>query len=68
MLLLFFLIFCEFFSFAFNLAVQPHWATAYLFVPQMVTLAGYIVLSEQRVLTKILTKNKGGACSAILSV
>ena len=38
-------IFGEFFNFAFTLAKQHHWATAYLFVPQMVTLAGFIVLS-----------------------
>ena len=31
------LFFCEFFNFAFNFAMLRHWATAYLFVPQIVT-------------------------------
>ena len=37
--------FCEFFQFSLNFALQHDWATAYLFVPQIVTLAGHTVLS-----------------------
>ena len=44
-----FLIFCDFGNFAFNCVMQHHWATACLFVDQMVTLAGYKVLSGRLV-------------------
>ena len=45
-----FLIFCEFLNFAFNFAMQHNWDTAYIYVPQMVTMAEYIVLSGHLVL------------------
>ena len=40
-----FAVFCEFFNFTFNFAMLHSWTTACLFVPQIVTLAGYTVLS-----------------------
>ena len=49
-----FLIFCEFFNFAFNFAVPHHWATANLFLPQMVTLAGYVVFSGHLVVRYLI--------------
>ena len=46
--------FCEFFNFSINFAMQHHWATAYLFLFQMVTLAGYMVFSGHLVIVAFL--------------
>ena len=41
-----FAVFCEDLNFPFNLAMLDTWATAYLSVPQMVTVAGCTVLLD----------------------
>ena len=46
----YFAVSCECFNFAFNFAMLHHLATAYLFVPRMVTLAGYAVFSGHQVI------------------
>ena len=41
--LLFFCV-CDFFNFTFKFVMRHYWATAYLFVTQMLTLVGHTVL------------------------